>query len=220
MNDELKLKPCPFCGSKTRIVEWRIGDSNTIYYRAECADVECPNGDYNANTPAELAAYWNTRPLEDGFRYALEQVSIALRKEIIVTNALRAELAQAREQLSGYLQAMGYLSGIAPHMPINVNEPMRMAETIYVEFSAARARIEQLEAERRWISVEERLPEEGEVVRVHFGGCDTALGYWYPSATDETFPEWRCWYFANHSIDLRKTPINWQPLPEPPEGEG
>lgn len=71
--------------------------------------------------------------------------------------------------------------------------------------------ITELEAERRWIPVDERLPERGSNVLCTWHGkyhhicymdTSTNIADWWDGATDEP---------------LSQKPTHWQPLPEPPE---
>ena len=64
------------------------------------------------------------------------------------------------------------------------------------------SRIAELEAERRWIPVTERLPEFGDVVLV----CDSK-GYVNKDFRYEADGKWKLTDFVRH----------WMPLPEPPE---
>ena len=66
----------------------------------------------------------------------------------------------------------------------------------------ANDRIAELEAERRWIPVSERLPEFGDVVLV----CDSK-GYVNKDFRYEADGKWKLTDFVRH----------WMPLPEPPE---
>lgn len=71
----------------------------------------------------------------------------------------------------------------------------------------AAAEIERLRAERRWIPVSERLPEDGEYCLV---AIDDSLGlaWWHNDPTPK---------FIHEDIDNSWTPTHWMPLPEPPE---
>lgn len=64
--------------------------------------------------------------------------------------------------------------------------------------------IERLQAERRWIPVSERLPEEGAPVLSYENGIVFHDEYYPP------INEWECACMPSH----------WMPLPEPPESEG
>ena len=72
---------------------------------------------------------------------------------------------------------------------------------------ALNARIAELEAERRWIPVSERLPEDGEVVWL-WDGNNLGMGYYLVLSG--------C--FMDRDTPLRRIkPTHWMPLPEPPE---
>jgi len=72
---------------------------------------------------------------------------------------------------------------------------------------ALNARIAELEAERRWIPVSERLPEDGEVVWL-WDGNNLGMGYYLVLSG--------C--FMDRDTPLRRIkPTHWMPLPKPPE---
>ena len=51
----MKLKPCPFCGSKVK----HLTKFDVVY----CSNVEC--GLHYENGGGYTREYWNTRPIED-----------------------------------------------------------------------------------------------------------------------------------------------------------
>lgn len=74
---------------------------------------------------------------------------------------------------------------------------------------ALNARIAKLEAERRWIPVSERLPENGGEYWVWFDDDFTGIktsGY--------------CDYSKQNGWDNTERVTHWLPLPEPPEVQG
>ena len=74
---------------------------------------------------------------------------------------------------------------------------------------ALNARIAELEAERRWIPVSERLPEDGEVVWL-WDGNNLGMGYYLVLSG--------C--FMDRDTPLRRIkPTHWMSLPTPPEVE-
>jgi len=60
----------------------------------------------------------------------------------------------------------------------------------------------------KWISVEDRLPEEYEDVLVT-DGVEVALGFF---VMDPEYPQWG---YDGHCVGGLET--HWQPLPEPPQ---
>ena len=76
-----------------------------------------------------------------------------------------------------------------------------------VEINRQSARIAELEAERRWIPVSERLPEDGEVVWL-WDGNNLGMGYYLVLSG--------C--FMDRDTPLRRIkPTHWMSLPTPPE---
>lgn len=66
MSDEIKLKPCPFCGGKAKLRKnefFRVAD----WWYAACGNPDC--GVYaetvDRPTPQEAAELWNRRAGED-----------------------------------------------------------------------------------------------------------------------------------------------------------
>ena len=84
--------------------------------------------------------------------------------------------------------------------------PLKVWNTRQIE-DALNARIAKLEAERRWIPVSERLPEDGEVVWL-WDGNNLGMGYYLVLSG--------C--FMDRDTPLRRIkPTHWMPLPEPQE---
>jgi Lar family restriction alleviation protein len=97
MSDE--LKPCPFCGKSASIkVNHSVGGMGGEGWLVWC-DTCGAEGTWDLGKSGAIES-WNTRPLEDAFRDALEKVSRALRREIETTNALNAEIAVLTLKLS------------------------------------------------------------------------------------------------------------------------
>ena len=80
---------------------------------------------------------------------------------------------------------------------------------------ALTARIAELEAERRWIPVGERLPEEFTPVLTFSKDNDKpvtailAAGFWWSNVDDAGF-----W---SSNVDWALNVTHWMPLPQPPE---
>lgn len=72
------------------------------------------------------------------------------------------------------------------------------------KLAAANAEIASLREERRWIPVEERLPQPGDTVLMLMDGKDPVSG-WYENG-----------HFHNAYDEPNVT--HWQPLPAPPNG--
>lgn len=64
MADEIKLKPCPFCGGEAEIIDDAMG---TISRCRRCG-AENGNGVYGEDGHKLAVKDWNTRPIEDAFK--------------------------------------------------------------------------------------------------------------------------------------------------------
>ena len=123
--------------------------------------------------------HWNTRPIED-----------ALNKRI-------AELEAENDILKDHLRE-------AKNILIDKNLQI---DSLYEEGYKLQQRIAELEAERRWIPVSERLPEDGEVVWL-WDGNNLGMGYYLVLSG--------C--FMDRDTPLRRIkPTHWMSLPTPPE---
>ncbi len=73
MSEEVKLKPCPYCGSAPRIEHHFSKDE---YRYCCCSNPSCPS---NLPSLTDEAAYenWNTRPIEDELRAKLAELKNA-----------------------------------------------------------------------------------------------------------------------------------------------
>lgn len=75
---------------------------------------------------------------------------------------------------------------------------------------------EQLEtAQPKWISVEERLPEEGVTV---LGAFLRYNGYEINITKYCVYPHRSVWFIGDMN-SVGSTPTHWMPLPEPPKGD-
>ena len=72
-----------------------------------------------------------------------------------------------------------------------------------------KARIAELEAERRWIPVSERLPEANKCVLIYDAGGNMTVDILVKSGGVETY-----FWLPKYRI------LFWMPLPEPPEVKG
>lgn len=67
MSKKIKLKPCPFCGGKARLLsEMRFGKQKKVWF-VVCGGIGCgvmPET-IDADTPQEAAELWNRRAGED-----------------------------------------------------------------------------------------------------------------------------------------------------------
>ena len=93
-------------------------------------------------------------------------------------------------------------------------------------YEPLQARVQELEQERRWISVEERLPEEGQPVLIDFGNNEITVGIWFWENEPEEWSNgtdyvgWQHWdYRWDKFFPSDEPPLHWQPLPQPPKEE-
>lgn len=97
-----ELKPCPFCGEEARLkTSHSAGGIGGDGFYIQCSDlINCGSATDIWSNIDGLTKSWNTRPIEDTFRDALEKVSGALRREIKTTERLTAELDLERNAYS------------------------------------------------------------------------------------------------------------------------
>ena len=89
----------------------------------------------------------------------------------------------------------------------------------YGERKALKARIAELEAERRWIPVSERLPEDGESVLIAVDSAFAPYCHVYEAFHHSAATQWATangLYF--HGVEYARV-THWMPLPKPPEVE-
>jgi len=95
------------------------------------------------------------------------------------------------------------------------------------EIERLQARVQELEQERRWIPVSERLPEEGQPALIDLGNNEITVGIWFWENEPEEWSNgtdyvgWQHWnYGSDKFFPSDEPPLHWQPLPQPPqEGE-
>lgn len=63
MSEEIKLKPCPFCGGEAILVASKPGHEGRIWHIARCRDRRCIGASMNVweYRPERAAANWNRR---------------------------------------------------------------------------------------------------------------------------------------------------------------
>ncbi len=113
---------------------------------------------------------------------------------------LKADLKNKNTRIAELSQAVGLITTLKPTMVMDADHPLEMAKEVaeYVN-----ARIAELEAERRWIPVSERLPEERQNV-LALDRTGTAYHWEYSRSLSNIFVG----YYTH-----------WMPLPNPPEVE-
>ena len=136
-----------------------------------------------------------------------------------------------------YCQNCGYLSWNRVtfeetcdkcHTPVNGVEidDIPLVDKLTTEVAILKARIAELEAERRWIPVTERLPEIGVPVWLIYGDqiwigarCDAGDVWLWGKCYDRPWIEdgiWKC----DAETDDEYTVTSWMSLPAPPAEEG
>jgi hypothetical protein len=99
---------------------------------------------------------------------------------------------------------MGYITGLAPDVLVDVEDPFKMA----VEISSyVKKELAELEKATAWIPVTERLPEEDvEVWCAYKSNVFTAY-----------FKDGSWWVEINDEDECEINVTHWMPLPQPPE---
>ena len=99
-------------------------------------------------------------------------------------------------------EAIWYLTPIAESASLE-----RYKEALSMAVAALRE-----QEERRWIPVEERLPEHGDVVLCFMKFGEQRILQWDNVSS--------LWLGYGHGDDWQKADVtNWMPLPQPPKGE-
>lgn len=76
MTEEIKLKPCPFCGGEAEIIDDAMG---TISRCRRCG-AENGNGVYGVDGHKLAVKDWNSRPIEDAQDKEIKRLREALEK--------------------------------------------------------------------------------------------------------------------------------------------
>lgn len=185
-----ELKPCPFCGKETAEVE-----CDGAFWWVKCQSCGASGHVYwfilnNGNARDIVIDNWNTRPIED---------------------ALNARIAELELRLDVY---NGNMYDVVVDENAKLEAQVVILKGMNFDFAGslfkANKRIAELEAERRWIPVSERLPERDGFYLV-LENVNQVAGYYH----------W-CKVFG-WNTDGGRTNIqsvtHWMPLPEPPEVE-
>lgn len=113
------------------------------------------------------------------------------------------DLAEAADRIEAQMKEIEKLRG--------QNKQLREAAALVAKESAELL-------ERRWIPVEERLPENGVPVLINYIGCND--GEYHPDGT-AVWTDLGCFWWEGSLKDCDTevaVPItHWMPLPEPPE---
>ena len=119
-------------------------------------------------------------------------------------NSLRTNVSSLESRIAELAQAVGLITTLKPTMVMDADHPLDMAKEV-AEYVTAR--IAELEAERRWIPVGERLPELDQEVLIYDQRGDITIDY-LVALNREGTP-----YYTNSDDGA----LFWMPLPTLPE---
>ncbi len=74
----------------------------------------------------------------------------------------------------------------------------------------SKSQVKRINAQKGWISVEDRLPEEGVEVMAKIDDSDGCRN------EQSLTRQGTLWFFPDMSMYVYYTPTHWMPLPEPP----
>ena len=192
-----ELRPCPFCGGTKICTEKGI---NLNY---------CDNCSAESNVE-----HWNNRPIEDALQSRIAELEKDLsNKEIEYTDlwddalALQARIAELEANNAELKERVAMLDVTAVYKSLGEMGYIEQVANLKAENAVLQSRIAELEAERHWIPVSERLPE-GEKVLVLWKDGTIHL--------DWTFIDGGSYYWWNSG---QAVVTHWMPLPTPPEAD-
>ena len=126
---------------------------------------------------------------------------------------LAEALAEALEQRNLWIEGEEYRELVILRMRLSAR-----VDSLAEELKAANARIAELEAERRWIPVGERLPELGQVVSViDMNDKDSHLDNLHQVAVWVELKGVKMFGFVTNTSWVSSDVTHWMPLPTPPE---
>ena len=144
--------------------------------------------------------------IPDGIKYLSAENRVLTRKarELESEKAnLTARIDELEAENTELKERIAMLDVTAVFKSLGEMEHIEKVANLKAELDRAAARIAELEAERRWIPVSERLPEEGHKVLVLL--TDGAISIDLIYGNDFLYENW--------VGDI----THWMPLPEPPE---
>lgn len=97
MTEEIKLKPCPFCGGNAEIIDDAMGTIS----RCRCCGAENGNGVYGKVGHKLAVKDWNSRPIEDDLNEQIgrfKKYADALEKEVKTLRAALETILDASQQ--------------------------------------------------------------------------------------------------------------------------
>ena len=97
MTEEIKLKPCPFCGGEAEIIDDAMGAIS----RCRRCGAENGNGVYGEGGYKLAVKDWNSRPIEDDLNEQIgrfKKYAAALEKEVKTLRAALETILDASQQ--------------------------------------------------------------------------------------------------------------------------
>lgn len=202
MSEDIKLKPCPFCGEPAYLQkrqEW-----GTAIYRIGCDSALCTvqpiSREFTDEDEIAARIAWNRRALSEQ-----PSVEMGLERAVEVLNEHRH--GEFNWRLSGQ-----------PIFAVEQDAEWGCVQIRFTEFEViAIARAYLRDSEPAWINVTERLPTDPKEYLITAGG-GTSVAYWSDAKpADPDFPNWKelpAGWNTDEGLEIEGV-VAWAEMPTP-----